>query len=189
MSASEYLPLYQSFTNRTHIRNWRRFDQSEISQIVEKNICCSVILSGLILLKSISRTEYILLPYNIRPLTLWTPSGDTIPAGKRVVKCSWWSCSVLSQIICNNITYLRDTAFKTVQFERCWKQFKTLDVSFAAWGVLPCTVWYTPIATSDDGQKCPPCAEVCYDRVSTNLQSFDSKGSKTRPLNLSLTIE
>ena len=27
------------------------------------------------------------------------------------------------------------------------------------------------------------------DRVSTNLQPFDSKGSKTRPLNLSLTIE
>ena len=54
---------------------------------------------------------------------------------------------------------------------------------------LPCTVWYTPIATSDDGQKCPPCAEVCYDRVPTNLQPFDSKGSKTRPLNLSLTIE
>lgn len=73
MSASEYLPLYQSFTNRTHIRNGRRFDQSEISQIVEKNICCSVILSGLIPLKSISRTEYIVLPYNIRPLTLWTP--------------------------------------------------------------------------------------------------------------------
>lgn len=46
MSASEYLPLYQSFTNRTHIRNGRRFDQSEISQIVEKNICCGVILSG-----------------------------------------------------------------------------------------------------------------------------------------------
>ena len=45
MSASEYLPLYQSFTNRTHIRNGRRFDQSEISQIVEKNICCGVILS------------------------------------------------------------------------------------------------------------------------------------------------
>lgn len=46
MSASEYLPLYQYVTNRTHIRNGRRFDQSEISQIVEKNICCSVILSG-----------------------------------------------------------------------------------------------------------------------------------------------
>lgn len=54
---------------------------------------------------------------------------------------------------------------------------------------LPYTVWYTPIATSDDGQKCPPCAEVCYDRVSTNLQPFDFRGSKTRPLNLSLTIE
>lgn len=54
---------------------------------------------------------------------------------------------------------------------------------------LPCTVWYAPIATSDDDQKCPSCAEVCYDRVSTNLQPFDSKGSKTRPLNLSLTIE
>ena len=37
--------LYQSFTNRTHIRNGRRFDQSEISQIIEKNICCGVILS------------------------------------------------------------------------------------------------------------------------------------------------
>lgn len=31
---------------------------------------------------------------------------------------------------------------------------------------MPCTVWYAPIATSGDGQKCPPCAEVCYDRVS-----------------------
>ena len=45
MSASEYLPLYQSFTNRTHIRNGRRFDQSNISQTIEKNICCGVILS------------------------------------------------------------------------------------------------------------------------------------------------
>nr|DAU03886.1 MAG TPA: hypothetical protein [Caudoviricetes sp.] len=54
---------------------------------------------------------------------------------------------------------------------------------------LPCTVWYAPIATCGNGQKSPPCAEVCYDRVSTNLQPFDSKGSKTRPLNLSLTIE
>lgn len=87
MSASEYLPLYQSFTNRTHIRNGRRFDQSEISQIVEKNICCSVILSRLIQLKSIPQTEYIVLPYNTRASTPWTPSGDTIPAGKRVVKC------------------------------------------------------------------------------------------------------
>ena len=87
MSASEYLPLYQSFTNRTYIRNGRRFDQSEISKIIEKNICCSVILSGLIQLRSIHRTEYIVLPYNIRLPTLWTPSGDTIPAGKRVVKC------------------------------------------------------------------------------------------------------
>lgn len=87
MSASEYLPLYQSFTNRTHIRNGRRFDQSEISQIVEKNIWCNVILSGLIQLKSTPQTEYIVLPYNTRASTLWTPSGDTIPAGKRVVKC------------------------------------------------------------------------------------------------------
>lgn len=68
MSASEYLPLYQSFTNRTHIRNGRRFDLSEKSQIVEKNICCSVILSGLIQLKSIPQTEYIVLTYNIRRL-------------------------------------------------------------------------------------------------------------------------
>ena len=60
--------LYQSFTNRTHIRNGRRFAQSEISQIVEKNICCSVILSGLIQLKSTPQTEYIVLPYNIRRL-------------------------------------------------------------------------------------------------------------------------
>ena len=73
MSASEYLPLYQSFTDRTYIRNGRRFDRSEISQIIEKNICCSVILSGLIQLKSIPRTEYIVLPYNIRMPALWTP--------------------------------------------------------------------------------------------------------------------
>ena len=73
MSASEYLPLYQSFTNRTYIRNGRRFDQSEISKIIEKNICCSVILSGLIQLRSIHRTEYIVLPYNTRASTLWTP--------------------------------------------------------------------------------------------------------------------
>lgn len=73
MSASEYLPLYQSFTKRMHIRNGRRFDLSEISQIVEKNICCSVILSGLIQLKSIPRTEYIVLPYNTGASTLWTP--------------------------------------------------------------------------------------------------------------------
>ena len=46
MSASEYLPFYQYVTNRAHIKNGRRFDQSEISQIIEKNICCSVILSG-----------------------------------------------------------------------------------------------------------------------------------------------
>ena len=46
MSASEYLPLYQSFTNRTYIGNERRFDHSEISQIIEKNICCGVVLSG-----------------------------------------------------------------------------------------------------------------------------------------------
>ena len=45
MSVSEYLPLYQSFTNRTHIRNGRRFDHSEISQTIEKNKWC-VILSG-----------------------------------------------------------------------------------------------------------------------------------------------
>ena len=45
MSASEYLPLYQSFTNRMHIRNARRFDHSEISQTIEKNKWC-VILSG-----------------------------------------------------------------------------------------------------------------------------------------------
>ena len=40
MSASEYLPLYQPFTNRTHIRNGRRFDQSEIAQIIDANKCC-----------------------------------------------------------------------------------------------------------------------------------------------------
>lgn len=40
MSASEYLPLYQYVTNRTHIRNGRRFDQSEISQIIDANKCC-----------------------------------------------------------------------------------------------------------------------------------------------------
>lgn len=70
--------LYQSFTNRTHIRNGRRFDQSEISQIIEKNICCGVILSGLIQLKSIPRTEYIVLPYNTRASTLWILFDDGI---------------------------------------------------------------------------------------------------------------
>ena len=78
MSASEYLPLYQYVTNRAHIRNGRRVDQSEISQIVEKNICCSVILSELIQLKSISRTEYIVLPYNTRASTLWILFDDGI---------------------------------------------------------------------------------------------------------------
>ena len=53
-----------------------------------------------------------------------------------------------AQIICNNITYLRYTTLNTVQFERCWKWVKTFGVSFTAWGVLPCTVWYTPIATT-----------------------------------------
>lgn len=41
-----------------------------------------------------------------------------------------------AQIICNNITYLRDTVLNTVQFERCWKWVEALGVSFAAWGVL-----------------------------------------------------
>lgn len=78
MSASEYLPLCQSFTNRTYIRNGRRFDLSEKSQIIEKNICCGVILSGLIQLKSIPRTEYIVLPYNIRMPALWISFDDWI---------------------------------------------------------------------------------------------------------------
>ena len=61
------------------MRGWEKrethhwFDHSEISQIVEKNVCCGVILSGLIQLKSIPRTEYIVLPYNTRAPTLWTP--------------------------------------------------------------------------------------------------------------------
>lgn len=59
MSASEYLPLYQSFTNRTHTRNGRRFDQSNISQTIEKNICCSVILSRFDTIKKYtSRRKY-----------------------------------------------------------------------------------------------------------------------------------
>ena len=212
MSASEYLPLYQSFTNRTHIRNGRRFDQSEISQIIEKNICCSVILSGLIQLKSIPRTEYIVLSYNIRPLTLWTPSGDTIPAGKGVVKCDTqlWTPLNFEQTVRPNPNLACDRRQISITPRRLYviilrtfvippsTPFNLNDVESGSRrsafrsqheGVLPCTVWYTPIATSDDGQKCPTCAEVCYDRVSTNLQPFDSKGSKTRPLNLSLTIE
>ena len=87
MSASEYLPLYQSFTNRSHIRNGRRFDQSEISQIVEKNICCSVILSGLIQLKSIPQSKYIVLLHNVRLSTLWTPfRGGILSCPKRPFK-------------------------------------------------------------------------------------------------------
>lgn len=127
---------------------------------------------------------------------VWIPEGGSIwnPLESELSRSllrSWQTADFhnTAQIICNNITCLRDTTLNAVQFERCWKWVETFGVSFAAWGVLPCTVWYTPIATSDDGQKCPPCAEVCYDRVSTNLQPFDSKGSKTRLLNLSLTIE
>lgn len=94
MSASEYLPLYQSFTNRSHIRNGRRFDQSEISQIIEKNICCSVILSGLIQLKSIPRTEYIVLPYNTRASTLWTPfDGGILGCQKRTIQSNAYTTS------------------------------------------------------------------------------------------------
>lgn len=96
MSASEYLPLYQSFTNRTHIKKGRRFDHSEISQTIEKNICCGVILSRNVCgyvnfpityilvtvcpadgitsccpiwidtIKSIHQEEYIVLPYNTK---------------------------------------------------------------------------------------------------------------------------
>ena len=176
-------------------------------------------LSGLIQLKSIPRTEYIVLPYNIRMPALWTSFRGWILSCQKGVAFhdhpetwlkeavsiwnplenlsrlsllrSWQTADFhnAAQIICNNITYLRDTALNGGQTDHCWKWVETFGVSFAAWGVLPCTVWYTPIATSDDGQKCPSCAEVCYDRVSTNLQPFDSKGSKTRPLNLSLTIE
>ena len=94
MSASEYLSLYQYFTNRTHIRNGRRFDQSEISQIIEKNICCSVILSGLIQLKSIPRTEYIVLPYNTRASTLWTPfDGGILGCQKRTIQSNAYTTS------------------------------------------------------------------------------------------------
>lgn len=50
-----------------------------------------------------------------------------------------------TQIICNNITYLRDTILNSVQFERCWKWVETFGVSFAAWGVLPCTVGTLPL--------------------------------------------
>lgn len=78
MSASEYFPLYQSFTNRMHIRKGHWFDQSNISPIIEKNICCSVILSGLIPLKSIPQMECIALPYNTRASTLWTPFDGRI---------------------------------------------------------------------------------------------------------------
>ena len=94
MSASEYLSLYQYFTNRTHIRNGRRFDQSEISQIIEKNICCSVILSGLIQLKSIPRTEYIVLPYNTRASTLGTPfDGGILGCQKRTIQSNAYTTS------------------------------------------------------------------------------------------------
>ena len=40
MSASEYLPLYQSFTNRTHSKKGHWFDHSEIPQIIDASKCC-----------------------------------------------------------------------------------------------------------------------------------------------------
>lgn len=116
MSASEYLPLYQPFTNRTHIRNGRRFNQSEISQIIEKNICCGVILSGnvcgylnlsiIYILVSVcpadgitSRcpiwidaikkwiSKYGTLPYNARASMWWTPfCGGILGCKKGVLK-------------------------------------------------------------------------------------------------------
>mgnify|MGYP007127097884 CR=1 FL=1 len=166
MSASEYLPLYQSFTNRTHIRKGHWFDHSEISQIIEKNICCGVILSGLIQLKSIPRTEYIVLPYNTRASTLWTPFRGWILSCQKGVAFhapseawlkegvsiwnpletlsrlsllrSWQTADFhnAAQIICNNITCLRDTTLNGGQTDHCWKWVETFSVSFAAWGVL-----------------------------------------------------
>lgn len=41
-----------------------------------------------------------------------------------------------AQIICNNITYLRDTALNSGQTDHCWKWVETFGVSFVAWGVL-----------------------------------------------------
>ena len=87
MSASEYLPLYQSFTNRTHIRNGRRFDQSEISQVVEKNICCSVILFWFDTIKKyISRRIYrVIVQYEtayIVDIVGWLNFG--LPKGSRI---------------------------------------------------------------------------------------------------------
>lgn len=134
MSASEYLPLYQSFTNRTYIRNGRWFDHSEISQIVEKNVCCGVILSGLIQLKSIPRTEYIVLPYNTRAPTLWTPfDGGNLG-------CQKWTIQDNAYTTSNKLFGIQKL---TPQVECRWTVIKMITVGKAQrtkW--LPKSIFY-----------------------------------------------
>lgn len=110
------------------MRGWEKrethhwFDHSEISQIVEKNICCSVILSGLIQLKSTPRTEYIVLPYNTRASTLWTPFDGGI------LSCQKW-------IIQDNAYATSNKSFSiqklTPQAEGRWTVIKMITVEKA----------------------------------------------------------
>lgn len=104
MSASEYLPLYQSFTNRTHIKKWHWFDQSKIAQIIDANKCCLEMYGRYVnssiayilvsvcpadgitsccpiwvdTIKNEFQSECIVLSYNIRPSAWWTPFDDWI---------------------------------------------------------------------------------------------------------------
>ena len=72
---------------------------------------------------------------------VWIPEGGSIwnPLESELSRSllrSWQTADFhnTAQIICNNITYLRDTTLNGGRFERCWKWVETFGVSFAAWG-------------------------------------------------------
>lgn len=68
-------------------------------------------------------------------VSIWNPLESEL---SRSLLRSWQTADFhnTAQIICNNITCLRDTTLDAVQFERCWKWVETFGVSFATWGVL-----------------------------------------------------
>ena len=99
------------------MRGWEKrethhwLNHSEISQIIDKSVCPVWFCLALIPLKSISQTEYIVLPYNIRLPTLWTPfRGGILGYKKGVLKlitpesglrhiCAWFPISFTKLVI------------------------------------------------------------------------------------------
>lgn len=122
------------------MRGWEKrethhwFDHSEISQIVEKNVCCGVILSGLMPLKSISQTECIVLPYNIRMPALWTSFDDWI------LSCPKWAIQDNAYTTSNKSFSIQKL---TPQAENRWTVIKMITVGKAQrtkW--LPKSIFY-----------------------------------------------